>query len=109
MRSCPPSAAALVAALSLPLLAHGQSGPAMPAGNPARVESPAPATAYRSPFANYRPHVAVTPGPWRGLNDEVARIGGWKAYAREAHEAAEAAKASSQSMPAPAASAPASR
>ena len=109
MRAHRPFAIVLVAALSLPLLAHAQSGPAMPAGNPARAESPAPATAYRSPFANYRPHAAVTPGPWRGLNDEVARIGGWKAYAREAHEAAEAAKASTQSMPAPTASAPASR
>ena len=42
---------------------------------------------YRSPFAPYRPFADATVGSWRELNDEVARIGGWKAYAREAYEA----------------------
>lgn len=57
-------------------------------GNPASADAPAVRVPYRSPFEGYRPHRDITPGPWRAMNEEVARIGGWKAYAREAHEAA---------------------
>ncbi|MBX3652301.1 MAG: hypothetical protein KF771_13105 [Burkholderiales bacterium] len=35
-----------------------------------------PAPAYASAFAGYRPLGDEKPGPWRELNDEVARIGG---------------------------------
>ena len=57
---------------------------------PTQAEAVAPRLAYRSPFEGYRPHRDIAPGPWRAMNDEVARIGGWKAYAREAHEASAA-------------------
>lgn len=57
-------------------------------GDLARAEAAAPPLSYRSPFEGYRSHRDITPGPWRAMNDEVARIGGWKAYAREAQEAA---------------------
>jgi hypothetical protein len=43
---------------------------------------------YRSPFANYRPLSEAVVGPWKSINDEVGRIGGWKVYAREAQESA---------------------
>jgi hypothetical protein len=56
---------------------------------------------YRSALTGYRPLASDAPPlSWREANDAVLRIGGWRAYAREA--AAPAA-----SSPAPAASAPA--
>lgn len=48
---------------------------------------PVPPAVHQSPFAQYRPFAAEVLGPWRGVNDEVGRIGGWKVYAREAYEA----------------------
>ena len=48
---------------------------------------------YETPFVNYRSYQEIPVASWREANDEVARIGGWKAYAREVFEANEAAKA----------------
>ena len=42
-----------------------------------------------SAFEHYRPYTDQPVRPWREVNDEVRCIGGWRAYAREAHEAAE--------------------
>jgi hypothetical protein len=47
---------------------------------------------HQSPFAGYRPFADAQVGPWRAVNDEVGRIGGWKVYAREVFEANEAEK-----------------
>jgi hypothetical protein len=46
--------------------------------------SPAPPTAYRSAFDDYKRHRDEPLIPWRQANDAVGRIGGWRAYAREA-------------------------
>lgn len=75
---------------AVPALAQGPQ-PAGPAAS-------APALAYRSAFAGYKPYEAggeVTPSAWRSANDEVGRIGGWRTYAKEASqpEAAEPARA----------------
>jgi hypothetical protein len=51
----------------------------------------------------YRPATTPEPGQWREANDNVARIGGWKTYLREAQQA-DAAPAAAPA--APAASAP---
>jgi len=59
-------------------------------GDPAAATPPA---AYVSPFAGYRPFAHGSPAPWRGVNDEVGRIGGWKAYAREVFDAQQSAPA----------------
>ncbi|MEO7244775.1 MAG: hypothetical protein ABIX12_06475 [Rubrivivax sp.] len=68
---------------------------------------------YRSSLANYRRLGEVDPRvPWREANETVGRIGGWRAYAREASASAApegtdpAARAAG--MPASAASAPSS-
>lgn len=37
-----------------------------------------------SAFREYRPFTDSPPSDWRGANDTVGRIGGWRAYAREA-------------------------
>lgn len=47
-----------------------------------------PATGYHSAFARYRGLGDDPPLSWREANDAVARIGGWRAYAREAQQSA---------------------
>jgi hypothetical protein len=39
---------------------------------------------YRSAFSGYRRYGDEPVVPWKQANDEVGRIGGWKAYAKEA-------------------------
>ena len=39
---------------------------------------------YRSAFDGFRRFADQPVGPWREANDTVGRVGGWRAYAREA-------------------------
>ena len=52
--------------------------------DPANGAAPVPHLKYRSPFATFSDSGAVEVAPWRTTNDTVGRIGGWRAYAREA-------------------------
>ncbi len=52
--------------------------------DPSDAEAGVPEVSYRTPFEGYRPHRMERIGQWRAVNDEVGRIGGWRAYAREA-------------------------
>jgi hypothetical protein len=62
--------------LALPLAAQ----PVPPAAIPASAQpQPAP-----SAMEGYQPFDDGKPVPWKQANDTVGRIGGWKAYAREA-------------------------
>jgi len=61
------------------------------------------AMTYRSALENHRPYQAQPVQPWREANDTVGRIGGWRAYAREA-----AGMSPAQHQPAPGTVAPAS-
>lgn len=90
--------AASLCTLALPALGEAPAG-ATPR-NPADPAAPTPPATYLSPFANYRPFAHDGPAPWRGVNDEVARIGGWKAYAREVYEAQQKAPAKDEAVPA---------
>ena len=84
---------ALALAASLAAAGAVAQGTAAPATrDPADPRVEAPPLVHRSPFATYRVFTGDGPGSWRGVNDEVARIGGWKAYAREAYEASKAAQ-----------------
>jgi hypothetical protein len=106
-----PTRFVLVVALatSVPALAQQQQPHA---GHPERA-SPAPqaagagpttpakapgtrAATYRSAFEGYRGFGDEKPVPWREANDVVGRIGGWRAYAREAQGAGEPEAAASQ-------------
>lgn len=76
----------------------------------ARAQSAAPAArdpavpGYRSALADYRTYRADEPMlGWREANDRVARLGGWRRYAREIGTDAPAA------APSPAASTPAGK
>jgi len=50
-----------------------------------QADAPVPPLRHTSPFARYKAHTEVEVGGWRQANDLTAQIGGWRAYAREAH------------------------
>lgn len=78
-----------------PLSAPVSASAARP--DPADARAAVPAAVYRSPFVITDRRTADSAvGPWRDANDRVARIGGWRAYAREA-----AAGAASSATPSP--------
>ena len=45
-----------------------------------------PQASYRSAFADYRGWREEKLADWRGVNDLVAAIGGWRVYLREAQQ-----------------------
>jgi hypothetical protein len=54
------------------------------ATDPANAEATVPPVVVPSAFGGHK-RIADTPVvPWRAANDRAARIGGWRAYAREA-------------------------
>jgi hypothetical protein len=69
-------------------------------GAPAAAASAARDLSYRSVLEGYQPFADQKPGSWRDANDNVGRIGGWRAYANEVQGAGAVA-------PQPAASGPA--
>ena len=58
--------------------------------DPLNPQAAVPALLHTSAFAAYRRDAEVEPIGWRAANNTVARIGGWRAYAREAAAAAPA-------------------
>ena len=61
--------------------------------DPADATAATPPTMYLSPFADYRPLGEDKTTAWKDANDTVGKIGGWRAYAREAAEATKAREA----------------
>ena len=59
------------------LAAHAQPAPKPPA--------------FQSAFEGYQPYTDDKPVDWKAANDTTARIGGWRAYAKEAAAPAPAA------------------
>jgi hypothetical protein len=103
--------ASVVACLTLALPAAAQPAAPAPeeaaARDPLNARAPVPPVRYRSAFSGYRPLADDRLG-WKEANDEVGRIGGWRAYAREANapEPAASAPASAPSGSSPAAPKP---
>ncbi len=85
--------------------AQAQS-PSTPRPDPLDPKAQVPSVRYESAFAQFRRIGDNKPMDWREANDAVARIGGWRVYAREAQqpEPAAAAKPAAPS-PAPASTA----
>lgn len=86
---------------ALPALAQTATAP--PPGerlDPLDASAPVPSALHRPALREYRRITDNPAVPWREANDQVERIGGWRAYAREAAAAARAA-ASPASAPAP--------
>jgi hypothetical protein len=71
----------LAACLALPAAVA-----ASPPGNdPTQANAAVPRIEFKSAFEGYLPAREVNVGSWRAANETVGRIGGWRAYAREAH------------------------
>jgi hypothetical protein len=97
------------AVIGMLLVSAVHAQPAAPSGRPDPLNALAsvPPAIHASAFADYRPAGEAKVGSWRKANDEVARIGGWRAYAREASQPDAAPAARPQAAPAsPPASAP---
>ena len=65
-----------------------------------------PALAHRSVFSSYRPLGDSPLRDWKEVNQEVNRIGGWRAYTREAQQALRAPAADAATPPSPAVRSP---
>ena len=81
-------AAALLTTLTAQAQAQAQAQAAAKAARPDPLDPKAsvPALSYESSFSKYRPLGDEKPVSWRDANDTVTRIGGWRAYAREAQQ-----------------------
>jgi len=80
----------------------GTMAPAATAARPPATDAQAPVPPLRhvSALSAHTRSAPVVVGDWPALNQQVARIGGWRAYAREAAAAAAAAPpASTPSQP----------
>lgn len=62
---------------------HAQPAPSRP--DPLQASAPVPAARYTSAFSRYKTQTDIEVGSWRQANELTAQIGGWRAYAREAH------------------------
>lgn len=60
-------------------------------GDPLDVSARVPAVIYESALGRHRHAAEGKAIAWRDANDTVARIGGWRTYAREARQAEPAA------------------
>lgn len=76
------------AALSLAALAQAQ--PNVPAPDPLDPKAAVSPAQHRSAMTGYRPLAEAPVGSWKEANERVNRIGGWRAYAREAAQPASA-------------------
>ena len=98
--ACRLAALALLAALPL---AQAQPAPSRP--DPLDAQAQVPPAVHTSPLATYRRLGDDRRVPWPEANATVNRIGGWRAYAREAQQPADAASATPKAaapVPAPA-------
>ena len=77
----------------------GQAIAAAP--DPADPNTAIPATVYVSPFSDYRPLGEDKNTGWKDANDTVGKIGGWRAYAREAADAMKAREPAGAVKPEP--------
>lgn len=73
--------AALIAAACA---AAAQTAPPVARPDPLDAQARVPALQYESSFGASRRSADDKPLSWREANDQVARIGGWRVYAREA-------------------------
>lgn len=72
--------------LTVLLAAQAQAQPALTRADPLDPQAQVPALRYESAFAQFRRIGDDKPVAWRDANDAVARIGGWRVYAREAQQ-----------------------
>jgi hypothetical protein len=87
--------------LWLPAAVLAQTAQSLPRPDPLDAKAATAPLVYRSALATYKKSASEPPPlAWRQANETVERIGGWRAYAREAQ---------ATPTPQPAASGPAAR
>ena len=84
--ACALPSALLAAALLATLTAQAQPAAKAARPDPLDPKASVPALGYVSSFSQYRLLGDEKPASWRDANDTVTRIGGWRAYAREAQQ-----------------------
>jgi hypothetical protein len=84
-RRSPCALPSLLFTLLLAAQAQAQS-PATTRPDPLDPKAQVPSVRYESSFAQFRRIGDDKPVAWREANDAVARIGGWRVYAREAQQ-----------------------
>ncbi len=65
---------------------QAQSGSRATIGDPLDARAPVPPLVHESSLAQYRKFSDEPVISWREANETVNRIGGWRAYSREANE-----------------------
>lgn len=88
-----PRKLALLALLLWVTAAQAQTAPTAPAPTQKAPVTQATAPAFQSAFEGYKPYTDEKILNWKEANDVVGRIGGWRAYAKEAAQAAPDAQA----------------
>lgn len=76
--------AALIMAAASAAAQGGAAPPSRPNADPLDAAAAVPPVIYRSTLSTFGRRAADEPVPWREANERVARIGGWRAYTREA-------------------------
>lgn len=54
--------------------------------DPANAAAAVPPVVFRSTFSQYQRYAEQSVGSWKEVNETVNRIGGWRAYTREAQQ-----------------------
>ena len=80
--------------------ALGLSGASIAAPDPTDEKNTVPPVLFVSPFRDYKPLGEDKQIPWKAANDEVSRIGGWRAYAKQAQDAAAGVSPAAPATPA---------
>ena len=101
-------AAAVPVAMAQVAPSGHEQAPAVPASGPpstATASDPASSSliGFESAFQSYRSYADERMASWSQANDQVGRIGGWRAYAREAQEPAASGTSATTTPTAPAA------
>lgn len=90
----------LAAWLAASPLVHAQAEPKAGKPDPSDPMAVVPATTYSSPLTRFRPAGEIKLGSWQEVNEMVTRIGGWRAYARQASQPEPAAQRDVRPAPA---------
>lgn len=87
-----------IPAIGLALAAAGICGAALAQSSNTAV--PAAPAAYQSAVEGYKPFTEEKTAPWTESNITVGKVGGWRAYAKEAGEGQKAAQPADTAAPA---------
>ncbi|HTD05511.1 hypothetical protein [Undibacterium sp.] len=79
-------AIACCALSAMPYLAFAQAPESAKRADPLDAQAPVPPLRYQSTLQTYRPLAEQEVSDWRELNDAAGRVGGWRAYAKQARQ-----------------------